>query len=220
VRAGDEISDLYDPLIAKLVVHDVDREHARRRMLRALEEFVVEGPATLLAFHRALLESPCFVEGRTCLGVVESKALAERTHVLEQLSHGKTTVAPSADGRGLTARARERVVTLEVDGRRHEVRMHVDEPPWAELARRRKERSRGLSAGATGAVRSPMQGTVLSVEVEVGATVRAGDLVCVVEAMKMENEVVSHADGVVAEVGVTAGDQVSNGQVICVIAPS
>ena len=68
VRAGDEISDLYDPLIAKLVVHDVDREHARRRMLRALEEFVIEGPATLLGFHRALLETPCFVDGATCRG--------------------------------------------------------------------------------------------------------------------------------------------------------
>ena len=73
VRAGDEISDLYDPLIAKLVVHDVDREHARRRMLRALEEFVIEGPATLLGFHRALLDTPCFVEGGTCGGVVESE---------------------------------------------------------------------------------------------------------------------------------------------------
>ena len=66
VRAGDEISELYDPLIAKLIVHDVDREHARRRMLRALEEFVIEGPATLLGFHRALLETPCFVDGGTC----------------------------------------------------------------------------------------------------------------------------------------------------------
>ena len=57
VRAGDEISELYDPMIAKLIVHDVDREHARKRMLRALEEFVIEGPTTLLGFHRALLES-------------------------------------------------------------------------------------------------------------------------------------------------------------------
>src|SRR4029079_19743007 len=84
VRAGDEISDLYDPMIAKLVVHDVDREHARRRMLRALEEFVIEGPVTLLGFHRALLASPCFLDGGTCAGVVESKALAERAATLER----------------------------------------------------------------------------------------------------------------------------------------
>src|SRR5438552_4677115 len=76
LRAGDMISDLYDPLVAKLVVHDVDRERARLRMLRALEEFVIEGPATLIGFHRALLESPCFVEGGTCRGVVESPELA------------------------------------------------------------------------------------------------------------------------------------------------
>ncbi|HEU5491447.1 MAG TPA: acetyl-CoA carboxylase biotin carboxylase subunit, partial [Gaiellaceae bacterium] len=78
VRAGDEISDLYDPLIAKLVVHDVDREHARRRMLRALGEFVIEGPTNLLGFHRALLETPCFVAGETCHGIVESEELARR----------------------------------------------------------------------------------------------------------------------------------------------
>ena len=72
VRSGDEISDLYDPLIAKLVVHDVDREHARRRMLRALERVRHRGPASLLGFHRALLETPCFVAGETCHGIVES----------------------------------------------------------------------------------------------------------------------------------------------------
>ena len=86
--SGDEISELYDPLIAKLIVHDVDREHARRRMLRALEEFVIEGPTTLLGFHRALLETPCFVAGGTCDGVVESEELAHRAQELEeQLSH-------------------------------------------------------------------------------------------------------------------------------------
>jgi acetyl-CoA/propionyl-CoA/long-chain acyl-CoA carboxylase, biotin carboxylase, biotin carboxyl carrier protein len=220
VRAGDEISDLYDPLIAKLIVHDVDREHARRRMLRALEEFVIEGPTTLLAFHRALLESTCFVDGGTCRGVVESEALAQRAQELEQLSHEKTTVANRPDGSGATASSRDRVVAVEVDGRRHEVRMRVEEPPWADLARRRKARRRGLSADATGAVRSPMQGTVLSVAVAVGEAVRAGDLVCVIEAMKMENEIVSHADGVVSELDVAVGDQVANGQLICVIVGS
>jgi acetyl-CoA/propionyl-CoA carboxylase, biotin carboxylase, biotin carboxyl carrier protein len=217
VRAGDEISDLYDPLIAKLVVHDVDREHARRRMLRALEEFVIEGPITLLAFHRALLETPCFVDGGTCRGVVESEELAQRAQKIEQLSHEKTTIASRADGSGPTTSSRDRVFTLEVDDRRHEVRVRAEEPPWADLARRHKSRSRGLSADATGAVMSPMQGTVLSVAVAVGESVQAGDLVCVVEAMKMENEIVSHADGVIAELDVAAGDQVANGQRICVI---
>ncbi|MGZ8650476.1 MAG: acetyl-CoA carboxylase biotin carboxylase subunit, partial [Solirubrobacteraceae bacterium] len=89
VAEGAEISGLYDPMIAKLIVHDTDREHARRRMLRALAEFHVEGVPTLLGFHRALLEHPCFIEGGTCHGVVESELLAKRA---EQFSHQTTNV--------------------------------------------------------------------------------------------------------------------------------
>src|SRR6187431_86493 len=84
VTSGSEIPPLYDPLVAKLVVHDVDREHARRRMLRALGEYEIGGITTLLGFHRALLDHQCFVEGATCHGVVESQELAERA---KQLSH-------------------------------------------------------------------------------------------------------------------------------------
>ena len=78
VRAGDEISGLYDPMIAKLIVHDTDRETARRRMLRALAEFRIDGPPTLIGFHAALLTEPCFVDGGTCHGLVESEQLAQR----------------------------------------------------------------------------------------------------------------------------------------------
>src|SRR5207302_11386046 len=88
VTAGSEISPQYDPLIAKLVVHDEDREHARRRMLRALDEFVIAGPATLIGFHKALLSHPCFVEGATCHGLVESELIAERAG---ELSHRTTS---------------------------------------------------------------------------------------------------------------------------------
>jgi acetyl-CoA/propionyl-CoA/long-chain acyl-CoA carboxylase, biotin carboxylase, biotin carboxyl carrier protein len=216
VRAGDEISDLYDPMIAKLIVHDVDREHARRRMARALEEFVIEGPVTLLDFHRALLETPCFVEGATCRGVVESDELAQRAQQLARSRKG-ASVPASAFAASSTA-TREQVVLVEVDGRRHEVRLHEGEPPWAELARRHRERTRGLAVDGAGTVTSPMQGTVLSVAVSVGSPVAAGELICVVEAMKMENEIVSHGDGVVTELRVGPGDAVANGQVICVIA--
>jgi acetyl-CoA/propionyl-CoA carboxylase biotin carboxyl carrier protein len=215
VGAGDEISDLYDPMIAKLVVHDVDRERARRRMLRALDEFVIEGPKTLLGFHRALLATPCFIEGGTCAGIVESEALAERAQELDRLSHTKTTVASSSDRvRGGT---RERLVAVELDGRRHEVRLHTGEPPWVGLARRHRERSKGLTGAETGAVLSPMQGTVLAVHVADGDAIQAGGLICVVEAMKMENEVVSHRDGVVSGLSVAQGQQVSHGQLICVV---
>jgi acetyl-CoA/propionyl-CoA/long-chain acyl-CoA carboxylase, biotin carboxylase, biotin carboxyl carrier protein len=213
VRAGDEISELYDPMIAKLIVHDVDREHARRRMLRALEEFVIDGPATLLGFHRALLETPCFVEGGTCRGVVESETLARRAEELERSHRGGAAAA--LDGRRSTS---EQVLAVEIDGRRHEVRVRAPEPPWVELARRHRERSKGFAGAAVGAITSPMQGTVLSVAVSEGAAVTAGDLICVVEAMKMENEIVSSGDGVVAQLGVAPGDQVATGQVICVLA--
>jgi acetyl-CoA/propionyl-CoA carboxylase biotin carboxyl carrier protein len=215
VRAGDEISDLYDPLIAKLIVHDVDREHARSRMLRALDEFVIEGPRTLLGFHRALLTSACFVEGGTCNGIVESEELADRAQELEKMSREKTRVGSASDGGPVSTR--ERLVAVELDGRRHEVRLHTAEPPWADLARRHRERGKGLPGAESGAVSSPMQGTVLTVEVADGDSIQAGGLICVVEAMKMENEIVSHRDGVVSELSVARGQQVSHGQLICVV---
>ena len=212
VAAGSEVVGLYDPLIAKLVVHGVDREHARRRMLRALDEYEIGGVTTLLGFHRALLQHACFIAGQTCHGVVESKELAERA---EQLSHQQTTLAPSTDGR-----LRERVSSVELDGRLYEVKALVPEPPFAELARRRRERTgRGAHHGAAkDAVVTPMQGTVLAVEVADGDEVRAGQVICIVEAMKMENEITAHRDGVVTELSVEPGQAVTTGQVVCVIA--
>jgi acetyl-CoA/propionyl-CoA carboxylase biotin carboxyl carrier protein len=213
VRAGDEISGLYDPMIAKLVVHDTDRESARRRMLRALDEFVIEGLPTLLGFHRALLREPCFVQGGTCHGVVESDELAQKADELSQpLSHEQTTVAAASDGR-----TRERSVAVELDGRSYDVRLHLAEPPWAELARRRRQRAAGHGAGAGAAVASPMQGTVLAVEVAEGDGVAVGQVICVVEAMKMENEITAHRDGIVRELAVVPGQPIGSGDVICVL---
>ena len=109
---------------------------------------------------------------------------------------------------------------VEVDGRRYEVELLEPEPPWRELARRRKERAGGGAhglGGARDAVVSPMQGTVLAVEVADGDTVSAGQVVCVVEAMKMENEITAHRDGVVGGLSVSAGAPVQTGQVICVV---
>ena len=210
VAAGSEVPELYDPLMAKLVVHGIDREHARRRMLRALSEFEIGGITTLLGFHRALLEHPCFVAGETCHGVVESEELAREA---EQLSHRTTKVQASSDGR-----LKERVTTVELDGRRFEVAALVPEPPYAELARRRRERAAGgVHGAARDAVVTPMQGTVLAVNVREGDDVRAGDVICIVEAMKMENEITAHRDGAVTELSVTAGQAVTAGQVICVV---
>jgi acetyl-CoA/propionyl-CoA carboxylase biotin carboxyl carrier protein len=210
VTAGSEVPELYDPLVAKLIVQGVDREHARRRMLRALSEYEIGGITTLLGFHRALLEHACFIAGETCHGVVESEELAQDA---ARLSHETTNVQARSDGK-----LRERVTTVELDGRRFEVKAFIPEPPYAELVRRRRERSAGGGHGtARDAVITPMQGTVLAVKVGEGDKVRAGDVICVVEAMKMENEITSHSDGEVTGLSVAAGQAVTAGQVICVI---
>jgi acetyl-CoA/propionyl-CoA carboxylase, biotin carboxylase, biotin carboxyl carrier protein len=212
VVAGSEISPLYDPMIAKLVVHGVDREHARRRMLRALDEFVIDGVKTLIGFHKALLTHPCFVEGETCHGLVESELMAARAGELED---GGLRVT----GDAAAPIVREAVRSVEVDGRRFEVRVLRPEPAHAELARRRRERARGGGAAGPGrdAVVSPMQGTVLAVEVAEGDEVEAGQVLCIVEAMKMENEVHAHRAGRVTELSVAPGQPVKTGQVICVV---
>jgi acetyl-CoA/propionyl-CoA carboxylase biotin carboxyl carrier protein len=215
VVEGTEISPLYDPMIAKLIVHDVDRESARRRMLRALREFEIGGPKTLIGFHIALLEHPCFIAGETCAGIVESEELAHAAQEAEeQLSHVTTSVASRSDGR-----LRERLHAVEVDGRRFEVKVLTAEPPYAELARSRAERERARTHGAgADAVVTPMQGTVLSVEVADGEEVQAGQVLCVVEAMKMENEITAHRNGVVTELSVEPGQSIAAGETICVIA--
>lgn len=111
----------------------------------------------------------------------------------------------------------ERVRTVEVNGRRFEVRLSEPEPEWRALARRRHERVRHGSSGAGGrdAVVSPMQGTVLSVPVADGDEVEPGQVICVVEAMKMENEVHAHREGTVQGLSVEPGQQVTTGQLIC-----
>jgi acetyl-CoA/propionyl-CoA carboxylase biotin carboxyl carrier protein len=107
---------------------------------------------------------------------------------------------------------------VEVDGRRVEVRLERPEPGYRELARRRRQRAtEGGAGGAADAVVSPMQGTVLDVRVAEGDEVEAGSVICVVEAMKMENEVAAHRDGVVTALSVAAGSPIATGQVICVI---
>ena len=204
VAAGYEVSASYDPMIAKLIVHGVDREHARRRMLRALDEFWIEGPQTLIGFHRALLSHPCFIAGQTCLGVVESLQISDET--------------PARNTGGQT-RGVARVRTVEVDGRRFEVRLSEPEPEWRALAERRRERVRASGGGGAGqdAVVSPMQGTVLAVSVADGEEVEPGRVICIVEAMKMENEVHAHRAGLVSGLSVEPGQPVSTGQVVCLI---
>ena len=170
---------------------------------RALGEFEIGGITTLLGFHRVLLEHPCFTEGATCHGIVESEELAERA---ERLSHMTTTVPAASDGAVLRASRQWR----------------LDQHRWSrwrcELARRRRDRAAaGGHGGAKDAVVTPMQGTVLAVEVAEGDAVEAGQVICIVEAMKMENEIAAHSSGVVTELAVEPGQAVSRGQVLCVV---
>src|SRR5262249_2877253 len=133
----------------------------------------------------------------------------------ETFSHRTTTTIPAgSDG----THTRERVVAVEVDGRSFDVRLHTTEPPWAALGRRRRERASLGGAGGTGAIASPMQGTGLKVLVAEGDAVTAGQVICVIEAMKMENEIAAPHDGVVTDLGVATGEGISNGQLICVVA--
>jgi acetyl-CoA/propionyl-CoA carboxylase biotin carboxyl carrier protein len=207
VAEGSEVVGLYDPLIAKVCAWDTDRERARRRMLRALDEFVVEGVTTLIGFHQALLSHPCFTESTTCRGVVEEIAAGAPAP--------RTARVPVAAG--LT---RARALEIELDSRRYEVKLLASEPPYAELARKRRERARGGAphAAAREAVVSPMQGTVLAVEVADGDEVSEGQVICVVEAMKMENEITAHRRGHVSGLSVSPGEPVRTGQVICIVA--
>jgi acetyl-CoA/propionyl-CoA carboxylase biotin carboxyl carrier protein len=207
VTEGSEVVGLYDPLVAKLIVWDTDRERARRRMLRALDEYTIEGVTTLIGFHRALLEHPCFAAGETCFGLVES--------IAESVPEDERPARLLAE-----ARVREQPVAIELDGRRFEVTLLRPEPPHEELARRRRERrgDGGHHAAAREAVVCPMQGTVLAVEVAEGDEVREGQVICVVEAMKMENEITAHRRGRVTGLSVAAGEPVTTGQVICVVA--
>jgi len=207
IEAGREVAGLYDPLVAKVIVHAGDRESARRRMLRALDEFVIAGPTTLVGFHKALLAHRCFVSGETCAGVVES------------IGESVESFSSRDGGAPVVGRAVDEVRTVEVDGRRFQVRLIEPEPPWRELARRRRDRASARGGGAAGrdAVVSPMQGTVLSVAVAEGDSVEAGQVLCIVEAMKMENEVRAHRSGTITELSVAAGRPIGTGQVICVL---
>jgi acetyl-CoA/propionyl-CoA carboxylase biotin carboxyl carrier protein len=210
VEAGSEISPLYDPMIAKLIVHGADRADAIGRMVRALGEFEIGGVKTLIGFHKALLSHPCFVAGETCHGIVESEELARRAAQLSaEPARGTAPVAGNTVARRTVA---------EIDGRRVDVTVLVPEPPYRDLARRRRERvAAGAGGAGSGLVTSPMQGTVLAVKVAEGDTVGAGQVVAIVEAMKMENEVAAHRAGTVTEVAVAAGEPVTTGQPICTI---
>jgi acetyl-CoA/propionyl-CoA carboxylase biotin carboxyl carrier protein len=210
VGEGSVVSPLYDPMIAKLIVHGANREDAIGKMLRALGEYRIGGVKTLIGFHKALFTHPCFRAGETCHGVVESAELAARAEELR----GEDVAAGGAVQGEATV---ERVTWAEVDGRRVEVKVHVPEPGYRELGRRRRERAARGAGGGSGAIVSPMQGTVLDVKVALGDVVEAGQVICVIEAMKMENEVTAVAAGTIAALAVEPLQPISVGDPIVTI---
>jgi acetyl-CoA/propionyl-CoA carboxylase biotin carboxyl carrier protein len=193
-------------MIAKLIVRGADRDDAIGRMLRALGEYRIGGVKTLIGFHKALLSHPCFRGGETCHGVVESAELAASAEELANDVPAAVSAAPVATA--------ERVTWAEVDGRRVEIKVHVPEPAYRELARRRRERASAGGGTGSGMVVSPMQGTVLDVKVAEGDVVEAGQVIAVIEAMKMENEVSAVVAGTVTELAVSPLQPVSIGQPI------
>jgi acetyl-CoA/propionyl-CoA carboxylase biotin carboxyl carrier protein len=215
-EAGDEVSQFYDNLIGKLIVWGRDREEARHRMLRALAEFRIEGLATTIPAHKAILEHPDFAAAEHSTKWVETK--------LDLSGVSAAPAAPAtADGEEPKVR---RDVDVEVNGKRFAVSMWVpDLGPvvaaggTATAARPRPKVAGGSSsAGAgTGAVAVPMQGTIVKVLVEVGAEVQAGQPVVILEAMKMENQITAERAGTVKEIKVSPGDTVGSGDVVVVI---
>jgi acetyl-CoA/propionyl-CoA carboxylase, biotin carboxylase, biotin carboxyl carrier protein len=217
VEAGYEVLPLYDPLVAKLIVWDVDREASTRRMLRALGEYEIEGLRTLIPFHRALLQTEQWARGETCRDLIGDRDW------LRGLAFPKAE--PPAEGE--RAAKVERDYAVEVSGRRFDVKV-VGEPivvngaapaaaPARQAPRRRERGGPGRAGGAAGALVSPIQGTVLRVAVKQGAQVDEGALICVIEAMKMENEITAPVAGTVEELGVREGGAVSTGDTIAII---
>jgi acetyl-CoA/propionyl-CoA carboxylase biotin carboxyl carrier protein len=227
VEAGSEITPMYDPMVAKLIVWDADREQATARMLRALREYEIEGLKTLLPFHEAILQSEQWANAETCRDLIEDRKW------LKTLAF-PASVPTDEDGEAVQAPV-EQTYTVEVSGKRFGVKV-IGPPaasaavavngsgPAAAGARRPPRRSGRAGGGGSGGggdtLASPLQGTVLKVAVEQGATVEEGTLVCVIEAMKMENEITAHKTGTVAELPIAVGASVASGDTIAIISPA
>jgi acetyl-CoA/propionyl-CoA/long-chain acyl-CoA carboxylase, biotin carboxylase, biotin carboxyl carrier protein len=219
VETGSVIGGQFDSMLAKLIVHGADRHEALARARRALDEFEVEGLATVIPFHRAVVSDPAFIG--------DDDGFSVHTRWIE--TEWNNTVEPFTGGEPLDdedARPRQKVV-VEVGGRRLEVSLPADlvlsngaTDAVGAIRKKPKPRKRGSHSGAAAsgdAVTAPMQGTVVKVAVEEGQQVAAGDLVVVLEAMKMENPVTAHKDGTITGLAVEAGAAITQGTVLAEI---
>jgi acetyl-CoA/propionyl-CoA carboxylase biotin carboxyl carrier protein len=222
VVEGGEVSPMYDPMVAKLIVWDADREQATARMLRALDEYEIGGLKTLIPFHQALLATPQWARGETCKDLLEDKKW------LKTLAF--PAPAPPTDDEEQAEKV-EQTYAVEVSGRRFDVR--VVGPPFAgggagpamngsgPAAGARKAPKRGerksSSGGGPDTLPSPLQGNMWKVLVKQGDEVKEGQLLCIIEAMKMENEITAHKAGTIVELPITEGAPIQAGAPIATI---
>jgi acetyl-CoA/propionyl-CoA carboxylase biotin carboxyl carrier protein len=220
VETGSVIGGQFDSMLAKLIVTGATRDEALARSRRALAEFTIEGLATVIPFHSAVVADPAFIGNGDGFDV--------HTRWIE--TEWDNTVEPFTGGEPLDDdTAPRQTVVVEIGGRRVEVSLPGDLAigggggtggASGVLRKKPKARKRGAAAGAAASgdsVTAPMQGTVVKVAVEEGQTVAAGDLVVVLEAMKMENPVTAHKDGTITGLAVEAGAAVTQGTVVCEI---
>jgi acetyl-CoA/propionyl-CoA carboxylase biotin carboxyl carrier protein len=216
ITTGDIITGSFDSLLAKLVVTGATRKDAIEKSRRALKEFEITGLPTVIPFHRAIVEEPAFC-------AENSADFAIHTRWIETESEMVVEPWDGAIEEGFDAEELYRTVVVEVEGRRLKVGVPAGifaAGQRATLGKAPKRAASGMTSGgpSEGRITSPMQATVVKVLVEPGNAVVAGDLICVLEAMKMEQPIMAPVDGTVESVGVSPGDSISGGHLIAVIA--
>jgi acetyl-CoA/propionyl-CoA carboxylase, biotin carboxylase, biotin carboxyl carrier protein len=216
VGPGSEISPMYDPMVAKLIVWDVDREQATARMVRALREYKIGELKTLLPFHEAILQTRQWHDAETCRDLIEDKKW------LKTLAFP----SPAPQGEDETNATVEQTYEVEVSGKRFDVR--VVGPPFAggsangsaapagAKAPKRSDR-KATSAGGPDTLPAPLQGNMWKVLVKKGDKVTEGQLLCIIEAMKMENEITAHKAGTIVELPIEEGAPIQAGAPIATI---
>jgi acetyl-CoA/propionyl-CoA carboxylase biotin carboxyl carrier protein len=217
VGPGGVVSPMYDPMVAKLIVWDKDRETATRRMLRALGEYEIEGLKTLIPFHQKIMATDEWAEGSTCRELLEDKAWL------------KTLAFPKPGADTAVADGEEEKVAqdylVEVSGKRFDVKVIGPPPAGGVVAaangggKKKTKRAERTGGGGGGAdqLESPLQGNMWKVKVKEGDTVTEGQLLCIIEAMKMENEITAHKAGVIKALPITEGAAINAGDPIATI---
>jgi len=198
-RTGDAITGNFDSLLAKLIVTGATREQAVSRARRAIAEFTIEGMATALPFHKAILEDPAFTQDfKVYTSYIENEFKNEIPEFKILPLEAQTKAA--ADH-----------LVAEINGKRFEILVHAPEPV---VKRHRAKDAQSGGAGGVG-LTSPMQGTVVKIAVTEGQSVEQGDLIMVLEAMKMEQPLMAHRSGVISNLTAVIGESVTSGTVLC-----